>query len=111
MWDELVEHPEWSKHETSHWVDIDDNDIMHDCYLCEIHFFAPHDVDEARYCPKCPLKKVSKRSCVEDKPTTWFDVWRLTKPGETRRKYATLIRDCVIPYLTAKSMQKLGIEP
>jgi hypothetical protein len=111
MWSELVEHPLWVKENTSH-ADylLQDDGVLHECYLCEMHYLTTDYEDESDFCPECPLRKASGRSCAESDDGTWYDEWEHGMGDEqTSRKYATLIRDCVLPYLTPESKKALGL--
>jgi hypothetical protein len=104
MWDELVKHPGLEKIETQAYLEYVKkaaDEPMGDCFLCE---------SNNMWCSECPLFKQAGAACHDP---NWFDFWVTAqdkKDDAQTIKYATLIRDCVIPYLTKESKKKLGLE-
>ena len=106
MWDELVNHPEWDKPQTSFYTSRAFNsysDNYSHCFLC-----LSVGGESFKGCNICPLFKVGMRCYTSN--DDYYTKWWKANCDETRIYYATLIRDCVIPYLTKASKIKLGLE-
>lgn len=98
MWDKLAANPGQEKQDLPEWEELENT--YNACYLCSIHH------DKRNNCVGCPLEKATRYNCYP--LASWWSKWLLGY-GDERIKYAFLIRDCVLPYLSTYSKTLLGL--